>query len=105
VCHQTRSGGRARARAGDVIKGITCVEEVVANELEGRAMHLVGAGFRDDVDNSLDDAASPGLVVRLNLKLLDGVDHGQRAVDGFPRVGIGDAVHVVQSGAVLLALQ
>ena len=97
----SRTAAHGVAEIGVAVAGI---EDVVADELPDRAVKAVGAGFGEHVDDAAGDDAKLGAVdVGLNFELLHGVDDGKEAVDGSAEVGVDDAVHVVESFAVLLS--
>ena len=95
-----RAAADGVAEIGVAVAGI---EDVVADELPDGAVKVVGAGFGEHVDDAAgDDTKLCAVDVGLNLELLHGVDDGEEAVDGAAEVGVDDAVHVVESFAVLL---
>ena len=59
------------------IEEILGVQLLVAQELKGRAVEVVGAGFGGEIDDAAHGAAVlRGIGVGLHLELLDGVDGG-----------------------------
>ena len=81
----------AIARAIEVVEGVARVEDVIAEEFVHRAVYDVGSRFDADVDHGSGAASElGGVVARLNLELLDGIDVRHQDL----RLSILDAHHL-----------
>src|SRR5208282_2018572 len=69
---------KGRLRSGVAVEIVPRVHGVVAQELEGGAVQLVGAGLGDDVDDGAAVAAVFGGELRLQIEFLNGLNREQR---------------------------